>query len=99
MNKTKALIKHTHNRAKERLDLNLSKLEIKELSNICKHSKYLYFLEKISNIKSKMIVKYKNKIFPVVYDKSRHCIVTILTMDMLSKDELDDFYWSYNING
>ena len=37
--------------------------------------------------RSKIVVKYRNDLIPLIYDKKRHCVITVLTWDMLSASE------------
>lgn len=86
-NKKKTLENHTKKRIFERFGKSFNHQMIKDMANICKNQKYLLHLGHQSLMKSKMIIKFQNEIFPVIYDKSRHCIITVLTLDMLSDEE------------
>ena len=86
-NKTKCLRIHTKRRLYERYGLVFNNQQLKDMSMMCKNQKYLLHLGLQSLTKSKMIIKFNNQLFPVIYDKSRHCIITVLSMDMLSEEE------------
>lgn len=85
--KLKTLNKHTKKRAFQRFGLNLSNQEIKDMGLMCKVGNYICHLGKESLIKSRIVLKFKNQIIPVIYDKKRHCIITCLNINMLSNEE------------
>lgn len=87
--KKKTLNKHTKRRIFERFGRTFNNQEIKDMAMICKNQKYILHLGHQSLNKSKIIIKFKNEIFPVIYDKKRHCIITVLTLNMLSNEEKD----------
>lgn len=85
--KKKCLIKHSKKRIFERYNLSFNDQEIKDMGFMCKNNKYICHLGKQSLTRSKIVLKFKNNFYPVIYDKSRHCIITVLTYDMLSNNE------------
>lgn len=85
--KKKTLLKHSQRRLFERYGLSYNSQQLKDMAMICKNNRYLYHFEKQSLTRSKILIKYLNNVFPVIYDKTRHCIITVLTIDMLSQDE------------
>lgn len=87
--KFKTLKRHMKKRAFQRFGLNLTDQEIKDMGLMCKSGNYICHLGYESLIKSRMVLKFKNQIIPVIYDKSRHCIITCLSIDMLSNEEQD----------
>lgn len=87
MNKKKSLLKHAQKRTFERYGLTLNHQQIKDMGFMCKNNNYICHLGKQSLTRSKIVIKYQNNIYPVIYDKTRHCIITVLTYDMLSLKE------------
>ena len=57
------------------------------MSQICSHGKYFCFLEKQSLARSKAVIRYQDEYIPIVYDKNRKQIITVLSIDMLSNSE------------
>ena len=57
------------------------------MSQICSHGKYFCFLEKQSLARSKAVIRYQDEYIPIVYDKNRKQIITVLSIDMLTKSE------------
>lgn len=85
--KFKTLRKHTKNRAFKRFGLDLNDQDVKDMGLMCKTQNYVCHFGHESLTKSKIIIKFKNQIIPVIYDKKRHCIITCLSIDMLSNKE------------
>lgn len=86
----KVLSKHFDNRALDRFGLSLTFQEIRDISNIIKNQKkfkVICTLESQSNSRTKKVVLFKNKVLPVIYDKIRHTVVTVLSYDMLNDKE------------
>lgn len=88
--KKKSLLKHSQKRILERYGCIFNKQQLKDMANICKNNKYLYHFGRQSLTRSKILIGFNNNIFPVIYDKSRQCIITVLTLDMLNKSEKDE---------
>ena len=40
--------------------------------------------------RSKIVVKQNGRLFPLIYDKKRHCVITVLTMEMLSASKQEE---------
>ena len=87
MNKTKTLCQHTKRRLAQRYGLHFSDEKIREMALICRAGHYVCALEKQSLTRTKAVIYYKDMLFPVIYDKNRKCIVTVLEMEMLSQNE------------
>ena len=85
--KCKNLELHTKRRTLERVGIAISKKQYKEMSQICSHGKYFCFLEKQSLARSKAVIRYQDEYIPIVYDKNRKQIITVLSIDMLTKSE------------
>lgn len=86
--KKNALIHHSIKRAKQRYNLDLNEHQVREISNIISQQRpNCVWLSTQSNMKSRWAVKYKDVIIPVIYDKNRHIIVTILEENMLTSLE------------
>ena len=54
---------------------------------MCLRSRFYCHLGRQSLTRSKIVVQYNGMLIPLIYDKKRHCIVTVLTMEMLSAEE------------
>ncbi|MBR5710865.1 MAG: hypothetical protein IKX40_08915 [Thermoguttaceae bacterium] len=85
--KCKNLELHTKRRTLERVGIAISKKQYKEMSQICSHGKYFCFLKKQSLARSKAVIRYQDEFIPIVYDKNRKQIITVLSIDMLTKSE------------
>lgn len=85
--KFKTLKKHTKNRAFKRFGLDLTDRDVKDMGLMCKNQNYICHLGYESLTRSKIVIKFKNQIIPVIYDKKRHCIITCLSINMLSNEE------------
>ena len=82
-------ILHAQKRANERYDCFFSNHDIREMASLCQTGKIYCHLGKISLTRSKIVINYKNNLIPVIYDKKRHCLVTVLLIEGLSKEEKD----------
>ena len=85
--KAKSLMIHTQRRILQRYGCWLEKRAVEELAEMCRQSEFFCHLGRQSLTKSRIVVKRNGHLIPLIYDKKRHCIVTVLTMDMLSPDE------------
>ena len=85
--KTKSLMIHTQRRILQRYGCWLEKSAVEALAEICRKNEFFCHLRRQSLTKSRIVVKRNGHLIPLIYDKKRHCIVTVLTMDMLSADE------------
>lgn len=80
----KALRKHAKKRAKERYDLDLNSLMFHTLEKQIRDNKST-FIEKASNRETLHIVEIAGVRMPVVYDKIRNSIVTVLPKHVIRK--------------
>ena len=80
-------MKHTRKRLIERYGKLFDECAIKELGAMCRSGNHFCHLGKQSLSRSKIVLKYHNELYPVIYDKKRHCIITVLTIEMLSSSE------------
>ena len=85
--KVKTLKRHTKKRAYQRFGISLSNQDVKDMGLMCRAKNWICHLGYESSTKSKIVLKFKNQIIPVIYDKKRHGIITCLSMDMLSNKE------------
>ena len=85
--KTESLMIHTQRRVLQRYGCWLEKRAVEELAAMCRRGKFLCHLGRQSLTRSKIVVKRNGCIIPLIYDKKRHCIITVLTMEMLSARE------------
>ena len=65
----------------------LEKRAIEELAAMCRRGEFFCHLGRQSLTRSKIVVKQNGRLFPLIYDKKRHCVITVLTMEMLSARE------------
>ncbi len=86
-NKKKTLCQHTKKRLAQRFGLHFNDEKIREMALICRAGHYVCALEKQSLTRTKAVIYYKETLFPVIYDKKRKCIITVLEMEMLSQEE------------
>ena len=85
--KAASLMVHAQRRVLDRYGCWLGKRAIKELAAMCRRGEFFCHLGRQSLTRSKIVVKQNGRLFPLIYDKKRHCVITVLTMDMLSADE------------
>lgn len=83
--KTKALKRHTQQRAHERFGVNVN---CKELGEMIRSGRAT-FVRKQSNRVSLWDVDYRGEPLRVVYDKQRHLPITILTREMGERNEFE----------
>ena len=85
--KKKTLFHHVQQRFCERYGLLYGKQTILELARLCRCGQYYCHLGLQSLTRSKIVLQYGGRLIPVIYDKKRHCLITVLTMEMLSYRE------------
>jgi len=85
--KTASLMIHTQRRVLQRYGYWLEKRAIEELAAMCRRGEFFCHLGQQSLTRSKIVVKQSGRFFPLIYDKKRHCVITVLTMEMLSARE------------
>ena len=85
--KTASLMIHTQRRVLQRYGCWLEKRAFEELAAMCRRGEFFCHLGRQSLTRSKIVVKQNGRLFPLIYDKKRHCVITVLTMEMLSARE------------
>ena len=85
--KTTSMMVHAQRRILERYGCWLEKRTVREFAAMCRRGKFFCHLGRQSLTRSKIVVKQNGRLFPLIYDKKRHCVITVLTMEMLSADE------------
>ena len=93
--KEKSLNIHSKRRAMERFGVMFTSTDLEQLANLYRSKKYCCHLPADTLRVRRGIVYYKDTWYPVVYDKQRKCIVTILTMDML--DDVDKYKFEVHL--
>ena len=78
---------HAKIRALQHFGEQLTNLDLQKMAEIYRHSPQTKILERLSNRVTKAIIGYRDKAYPIIYDKSRHQIATILKPDYLSTEE------------
>lgn len=73
--KRKSLLTHSRNRILERYGKLLDTCAIKEMSAMCRSGNHYCHLGKQSLTRSKIVLKYHGELYPVIYDKKRHCLI------------------------
>lgn len=99
MRKAKSIELHARRRSSERFGLTVGKKRYAEMNAICSSGNYVCFLERQSCTKSKAIIMYDGEYIPVIYDKKRKQIITVLTLDMLSEKEMATLKEAIEQNG
>lgn len=87
MSKEKNQRYHAKMRALQHFGEQLTNLDLQKMAEIYRHSPQTKILRKQSNRVIKAIIGYQGKAYPIVYDKERHQIATILKPDYLSKED------------
>lgn len=87
MSKEKNQRYHSKIRALQHFGEQLTNADLQKMAEVYRHSPYTRILRKQSNRVVKAIIGYKGKAYPIVYDKERHQIATILKPDYLSKED------------
>ena len=85
--KAESLMIHTQRRVLQRYGYWLEKRAVEELAAMCRRGEFFCHLGHQSLTRSKIVVKRNGHLFPLIYDNKRHCIITVLTMEMLSARE------------
>ena len=85
--KAASLMIHTQRRLLEQYGCWLEKRAVEELAAMCRRGEFFCHLGRQSLTRSKIVVKKNGRLFPLIYDKKRHCVITVLTMEMLSASE------------
>lgn len=69
---------HARRRANERYGIHLGQHQYDEMCRMIRHNEKCKFLDKQSNRVSLFALNYEGEWLPVVYDKQRHTVVTVL---------------------
>lgn len=80
---------HARRRAAERFGLNISQRQYEEMNRICSRGDYVCFLERQSNTRSKAVIMYREEYIPVIYDRNRKQVITVLSLNMLTEKETE----------
>lgn len=78
---------HAKVRALQHFAIQLTNLDLQKMAELYRHSPTTRFLCRCTNRVSKAIVVYNGVAYPIVYDKKRHQIITILKPEYLNKRE------------
>ena len=78
---------HTRMRALQRYGQQLTNDDLEKMAEIYRHSPDTWILHKQSCRVIKAIITYKETVYPIIYDKHRHQIVTILSPTYLNNRE------------
>jgi hypothetical protein len=85
MNKRKALRLHVKKRSSERIGSMLSKTEQKSIVAQIKGCQNASFVRRLSNSRTEWQIFWDGKVFPVVYDTTRHALITVLPPDSMTR--------------
>lgn len=85
MSKEKNQRYHAKIRMLQHYGIQITNNDLEKMAEIYRHSPDCVTLSRQSNRVSKGIIPYKGECYPVVYDKKRHQIVTILKVEYLSE--------------
>lgn len=84
----KPLMNHAQLRILQRYDYWMRENGLLKLAELCRRGRYCCHLGRQSNARSKIVVRYKHMLMPLIYDRKQDRIVTVLTLGMLSRKEL-----------
>jgi hypothetical protein len=83
--KVVALRLHTRKRARQRYGLHLVRDDLEQIVGQIQRREDAYRVMDQSNRKSHWLVWYRERWLPVVYDRGRHAIVTVLPQSVLAE--------------
>lgn len=75
---------HTSMRALQRFGVSLNRNDLEKMAEEYRHGRSSLVLDKQSNRRVLAVITYKDTCFPVIYDKERHQLATVLGPDHLS---------------
>lgn len=78
---------HTKLRARQRFGVWITNDDLNRMAEVYRHSLDTKVLTKQSNRRVKAIITYNGEAFPIIYDKTRHQLATILSPDYLDTNE------------
>ena len=87
MSKEKNQRYHSKIRALQHFGQQLTNADLEKMAEIYRHSFDTRLLKKQTGRVVKAVITYKGMVYPIVYDKKRHQIVTILKPDYLNNYE------------
>ena len=82
---------HAKVRALQHYEVKLTNLDLEKMAEIYRHSPSTIYLRKQSNRVSKAIITYNGQVYPIVYDKKRHQLITILKPEYLSPTDFREY--------
>ena len=85
----KTLARHTQYRMLDRYGFWPTKNDLDTMASLCRRNKFTCHLGRQSLTRSKIVIKYKDTLIPLIYHRKKHCIITVLTPDMLSEREME----------
>lgn len=85
--KTKNQKHHSRLRALQRFGIGLTNNDLDKMADIYRHSPDTVILRKQSNRVVKALIDYNRTVFPIIYDKERHQLATILDPAYLNPEE------------
>ena len=86
--KSSSMQLHAQRRANERFGFVPSRKQYAEMCRMCSSGEYFCYLERQSSNRSKAVILFEGMLIPVIYDKKRKQIATVLSQSMLSPDEV-----------
>lgn len=78
---------HASIRALQHFGVRITKDDLQKMAEIYRHDISTQILYKQSNRRIKAIITYKGEAYPVIYDKERHQLATVLSPDYLNSRE------------
>lgn len=87
MSKVKNQRYHAKVRMLQHYDIQITNDDLEKMAEIYRHNPDVAILVKQSNRVVKAVIPYKGNCYPVVYDKKRHQIVTILKEEYLTSKQ------------
>lgn len=78
---------HAKLRALQRFGVALNNDDLGRMAEVYRHDPSTTILYKQSNTRIKAIITYRGEAYPIIYDKTRHQLATVLTPDYLNKRE------------
>ena len=78
---------HAQLRILQRYGYRMRENGLLKLAELCRCRRYCCRLGGPSGSRSKIVVRYKDMLMPVIYDRKQDRVVTVLTMEMLSVQE------------
>ena len=78
---------HTKLRARQRFGVWITNADLSRMAEVYRYSLDTKVLTKQSNRRVKAIITYKGEAFPIIYDKFRHQLATILSPEYLNTNE------------